>query len=323
MEEPKMKNSIIYYSVGALLYCPANNKTIASSIIAERFGRKYSLALCLEDTIDNYYVHDAEQQLLSTICQIYSTRQTKNFYIPKIFIRVRSVEQMKRLVTLLKNYFDIITGFIFPKFSINNSEQYMECLKNINDCIGKTIYGMPIYESSSIINLNVRHDILYKLKDIIDEVSPLILNVRVGGNDLCHYFGFRRHINESIHKITPIANIFSDLITVYGHDYVISGPVYEYYNGENWENHFKHEIKDDILCGFIGKTVIHPNQIESINFSYKVATEDFLDAQNIINWENKTSLVCGSTFGTRMNEYKTHVNWANKILYLANYYGTY
>ena len=45
-----MKNDILYYSVGALLYCPANKTDIADSIINEKFGQKFSLALCLEDT---------------------------------------------------------------------------------------------------------------------------------------------------------------------------------------------------------------------------------------------------------------------------------
>ena len=49
----KLKNDMIYYSVGALLYCPANKKTIADSVIHEKFGTKYSLALCLEDTIND------------------------------------------------------------------------------------------------------------------------------------------------------------------------------------------------------------------------------------------------------------------------------
>lgn len=55
-----MKNDMIYYSVGALLYCPANKKTIADSVIHEKFGTKYSLALCLEDTINDNYVTEAE-----------------------------------------------------------------------------------------------------------------------------------------------------------------------------------------------------------------------------------------------------------------------
>ena len=38
-----MKDSILYYSVGPLLYCPANHKSLANSLIHERFGRHFSL----------------------------------------------------------------------------------------------------------------------------------------------------------------------------------------------------------------------------------------------------------------------------------------
>ena len=31
-----MKNESVYYSVGALLYCPANKKSLAESIINEK-----------------------------------------------------------------------------------------------------------------------------------------------------------------------------------------------------------------------------------------------------------------------------------------------
>ena len=54
-----MKNDILYYSVGALLYCPANKTDIADSIINEKFGQKFSLALCLEDTISDSFVTQA------------------------------------------------------------------------------------------------------------------------------------------------------------------------------------------------------------------------------------------------------------------------
>ena len=318
-----MKDSMIYYTVGALLYCPANNKTVANSIISEKFGNKYSLALCLEDTINDDNVQDAEQQLISTLSEIYNAHHSLNFYLPKIFIRVRNAPQMEKLTSLLGDSFEIVTGFIFPKFSIQNADRYIDKLVQINHQTHRVVYGMPIYESSSIIALNTRYDVLYALKHKIDEVSHLILNVRVGGNDLCHHFGFRRHIDESIHKMKPIADLFSDIITIYGHDYVVSGPVWEYYNGTHWENGLRDEISDDILCGFIGKTAIHPNQIEVINSSYKVCKEDYMDAQNILNWNSTPSLVAGSALNNRMNEYKTHTNWARKILYLAKYYGTY
>ena len=62
-----MKNDILYYSVGALLYCPANKTDIADSIINEKFGQKFSLALCLEDTISDSFVTQAEQILTASL----------------------------------------------------------------------------------------------------------------------------------------------------------------------------------------------------------------------------------------------------------------
>ena len=75
-----MKNDMIYYSVGALLYCPANKKTIAGSVIHEKFGTKYSLALCLEDTINDNYVTEAEQDLISSIHQIFESFSGSSFF---------------------------------------------------------------------------------------------------------------------------------------------------------------------------------------------------------------------------------------------------
>ena len=60
-----------------------------------------------------------------------------------------------------------------------------------------------------------------------------------------------------------------------------------------------------------------------VNDCYKVAKSDYIDAKNILNWNPSTSLVSGSALNERMNEYKTHTNWAKKILHLAEYYGTY
>lgn len=312
---------MIYYTVGALLYCPANNKTLSSSIINEKFSNPFSLALCLEDTISDASLIEAETILIHTLNEIFQSRCVKTFYLPKIFIRVRNAVQMIKLATSLGEAFEIVTGFIFPKFSLENADSFIDSLVKINHNAHRIVYGMPIYESNSIINLRTRYQILYNLKQKIDAISPLILNIRVGGNDLCHNFGFRRHVNESIHKIRPISDIFSDIITVYGCDYIVSGPVWEYYNGDYWIEGLKNEIKEDILCGFIGKTAIHPNQIEVINSAYRIHKEDYTDAKNILNWNTSPSLVSGSTQNNRMNEYKTHTNWAKKILFLADYYG--
>jgi citrate lyase beta subunit len=317
-----LKDDILYYSIGALLYCPANRAGIVDSILSEKFGTKYSLALCLEDTIHDGFVEEAEKIALDSIRRISAACRTQSFYLPKIFIRVRNSGQILRLTKALGQSIDILTGFIVPKFSIENAEGYLQALVKANEAAAKPVYLMPIYENASIIDLRARREILYRLKDALSKIEELVLNIRVGGNDLCHMFGFRRHADESIHRIRPIADIFSDIITVYGMDYVVSGPVWEYYSGPDWEQGLMQELCDDKLCGFTGKTVIHPSQIPVVNEAYQVSQSDFLDAQAILNWNPAShSYVSGNPGGERMNEYKTHKNWAKQTLYRAEAFG--
>lgn len=317
-----MNNSLLYYSVGALLYCPANRKTIVDSITRQRFGTKYSLALCLEDTIRDDCVAEAEHILTNSLCQLATRTEQETFYLPKIFVRVRNARQIGRLYKAFGESIRLVTGFILPKFSLENADTYIQEILRANELASQPLYTMPIFESPSIIDLRYRTEILYTLKEKLDQIEDKVLNIRVGGNDLCHAFGYRRHDDESIHQIRPIADIFSDIITVYGRDYVVSGPVWEYYHSSNWERGLYHEIADDKLCGFIGKTVIYPTQISIVNEAYKVSEHDYQDAAAILNWDKSShSLVAGSVSKERMNEYKTHSNWALRTLLTAEYFG--
>lgn len=317
-----MNHFLPAYRVGPLLYCPANNASIVNSLTHEKFGRQFSLALCLEDTIQDDCVDDAEQILISSLQALQARKAQASFFLPEIFIRVRVPKQIKSLLERLGSSGELITGFNIPKFSLENADAYIQTFKEINSQRGRPFYMMPIFESPSMIHLERRASILYALKEKLDAVSQYVLNIRVGGNDLCHMFGFRRHSSESIYKIRPVADIFSDILTVFGMDYVVSGPVFEYYSGKNWESGLIHELNDDRLCGFIGKTVIHPNQIPLVNEAYKVPLKDYNDAKAILDWDvSCPSLVAGSIVKERMNEYKTHYNWALRTLLLAEAYG--
>lgn len=317
-----MKDALLYYSVGALLYCPANNLSIVNSLVNEKFGNHFSLALCLEDTIRDDLVYEAEQDLKESLNKLQQESANKTFYMPKIFIRVREPQQIERLVHLLQNTMSLITGFIIPKFSLDNADDYIHELIKINQLNNNKIYMMPIFESPTMLNLMDRYHILYTLKDKLNRISDLVLNIRVGGNDLCHNFGFRRHSDESIYQIFPIATLLTDIVTIFSADYVVSGPVWEYYNGSNWEVGLKNELKLDRLNGFIGKTVIHPNQIPIINNSLAVSKTDYDDAVSILDWNhNLAGLVSANSDNERMNEYKTHHNWAKKTIILSQIYG--
>ena len=305
------------YKVGPLLYCPATNTGIYHSLICEKFGTGFSLAFCLEDTIADRHVEMAEQLLVQTIQKLYSYRQEHDFFLPKIFIRIRNAGQIQRLYQHLGQAACLVKGFNIPKITLNNVDSYIAEIVALNN-----ISMMPIIESPDIIPMLQRQDILYGLKEKFDAISPLVLNVRVGGNDLCHAFGFRRRNNESIHSIGPIHQIFSDVMTVFGMNYVISAAVWEYYNGNGWDSGLRRELEEDRLNGFIGKTIIHPNQISLVKEAYKVPKKDYEDAGQILGWEKDAhTLVLGSVAKERMNECKTHSNWAKRVMMQAEAYG--
>lgn len=317
-----MKDNTLCYSIGTLLYSPANRLTIADSVIYEKFDTPYSLALCLEDTINDDFVEEAEQILLQSLHTIYEEKEKTSFFLPHIFIRVRNPEQIYRLYKALGSAKELLTGFIIPKFSMENADIYIQEIKNINEASDQTVYMMPIFESTSFIDLRTRYDILYRLKDKLDAIENYVLNIRVGGNDLSHIFGSRRHPDDTIYDIGPVSDLLCDIVTVFGIDYIVSGPVWEYYGGENWESGLLEELKKDCLCGFTGKAAIHPKQIAVINEANKVSQEEYEDAKQLLAWDqNNPSFVSGSSSHNRMNEFKTHTNWARQILMKAEAYG--
>lgn len=310
------------YDVGALMYCPAySHRTIADALMNEQYPTPFSLAFCLEDTVSEAVVIDAEKELFHILEQVSSNLTKKTFYLPLIFIRVRSPQQLRKLAALYSPFAHILRGFILPKFFVENCGDYIQAIKELSVTY-PSYYYMPIFESTSMINLQTRYENLAFVKQQLDAVSEKILNIRVGGNDLSHAFGLRRSVHDTIYDIRPVSNLLIDIVTTFAPQYVVSGPVWEYFAGEGWEEGLRKEVSMDLLNGFIGKTVIHPNQISVINDMLKVSSRDYQDACDIVGWNPDCELlVSSSTDPTRMNEYKTHFNWANKILHLARIYG--
>lgn len=317
--------SILPYMVGPLLYSPATNEKIIDSVIKKQKDAIYSLALCLEDSISDSSVEAAEIQIIDTFKQIREAYEADpSLYLPLIFIRVRNPGQVCRLFEKLKENTEYLTGFIFPKYAPDCAALYNAAIKEINKNAKKTYYMMPILESPDIVDLSTRGSTLSSLKAYIDEMSDYVLNVRVGGNDLCKEFGIRRHYDETIYEILAVSHVLSDIVTVFSRDYVVSGPVWEYFNSEHgeWKMGLRNELKYDRLNGFIGKTVIHPKQISVVNDSLKISNKDYEDAVQILSWsESNNLLVSKNNSGERMNEVKTHLKWAEKTVILSSIYG--
>ena len=75
------------------------------------------------------------------------------------------------------------------------------------------------------------------------------------------------------------------------------------------------------MNGFLGKTSIHPSQLPFIHESLIQNVVDYEDSMNILGMNTNTTGVKKSAGGNRMNEAKTHVNWARKTIGLAKMYG--
>lgn len=309
------------YKVGALLYTPAINSTIAPKIKNQSIPYLTSLSICLEDSIQDQSVPQAEKTLLETLHEI---AQIANDQRPLIFIRIRSVKHLLHLHTLLGENETAVTGFILPKFDLTNADDYKKVILNINQNREKPLYFMPILESNTIANAHCRISNLTLIKEILDSIKPYILNIRVGGNDLCNLYGLRRSPGQTIYDIGVVRDILVDIINIFAIDYVVSGPVWEYFGDESgdWERGLRRELNMDKINGFIGKTAIHPSQLPIIYNGMAVTEADYNDALKILNWDNQLLGVQSSTNKSRMNEVKCHRNWAKKTVFLAKIYGT-
>lgn len=312
-------NDYLPYTVGALLYVPCISENLLSRVLKRSEEGVPSMALCLEDSIHDSALPDAQRNLKNTLAVL---KDKSN--ICKLFVRVRNYEHLLHIHSYLEEYESVLTGYILPKFDLSNAEKYKEAIIEINKGKKTPLYIMPILESAPVALIETRKNELLGIKAILDSIKDYVLNIRVGGNDFCNLYGVRRSITQTIYDIGVIRNIFVDILNVFSMDYVVSGPVWEYFGSDltgSWAKGIEKELELDRLNGFIGKTCIHPSQVQLVKESLKVTKADFDDAMHILDWSNLQYDVEAGVEKNRMNEVKCHLNWAKKVYILGKIYG--
>jgi citrate lyase beta subunit len=319
------------YSVGALLYTPAVDTRIAERICDGTYPCLSSMVFCFEDAILHSSVEAAEKAFMASLRYIENAVgknavHTATGKLPLLFLRVRSPEHLAHIYTLLQSHEHLIIGFVLPKYDVGNAADYKKAIVGINaDRQDNPLYVMPTLESENIIYKETRLQTLQLLKSEIDAIKPYILNIRVGGNDFCRIFGLRRQVTQTIYDITLVRDVLTDILNIFSRDYVVSGPVWEYFDTNSadalWRDGLKRELALDRLNGFIGKTAVHPSQLPVIAHALKVSRSDYEDAFAITHWEEELLGVSKGISSGRMNEVSTHKKWAEKILMLAELYG--
>lgn len=339
---------LLQYCLGATMYMPGF-KDFTPKILNHSMPGLATMVLCFEDACPEDKVPEAMtnvHNLLFNVTNAIDKGELNPDYVPLIFVRIRNLEQFKAFGNkLTKQEVRSLCGINFPKFNAENGYEYFAYLRDLNNQFGEKIYGMPIIEDPEVAYKESRISQLTGIKKILDKYKDLVLQVRVGGTDFSSAFGVRRGVDYSLYDIMTVRECLSDIINICGrnNDYVISGPVWEYFRApkELMFEELQHYGIEDYLMrrqplvneeidgllrevlldkanGFVGRTVIHPTHVKFVNALMAVTNEEYVDACQIL--ESKGGVVKGAG-GNKMNEIKPHTNWAKKIYNRARAFG--
>lgn len=343
------KKSLLQYCLGATLYMPGT-RSVADKILAGEAIDYTSMVMCCEDAIDESELTKAEQNILnhlSTLNTAVKEGRIELGDIPLTFVRVRNTEQFKRFAASLETeHINILSGFVFPKFTSYNGADYLSVLYHLNKTHACKLYTMPLLEGKDIAYKETREKELLAVKQLLNPFQDLILNIRIGGTDLSSLFAVRRGINYSIYDILTVKDSLTDILNYFGRaqdDYVVSGPVWEYFLADASDSldhlmekniHLSLMNRDEIINeavdgllrevildkanGFVGKTIIHPSHARFVNAMQAVTKEEYDDAKQILNTSGG---VIKSNNNNKMNEINPHRSWALRIHYRAKAYG--
>ncbi|WP_155593478.1 HpcH/HpaI aldolase/citrate lyase family protein [Lysinibacillus cavernae] len=346
---------ILSYALGATLYMPASMPNIVSLIQSQKYQELTSLVIDLEDAVGEMELVNCEAKLIEDINELYTLYHQKQLLLqdlPLLFIRVRHVEQFHFLTTTLGKKQEILTGYVFPKFTAVHGARYFELLEQTILENNLILYGMPILESREVLYKESRMEALLSIKAVLHQYKALVLNVRIGATDFCGIYGIRRRMDSTIYDISVIRDCIADIVNVLGREedgFVISGPVWEYFSNQrilkpalrvtpfsekdaldtrkalldDCLDGLMKEVLMDKQNGIVGKTIIHPSHIRVVHALYAISYEEYLDALSIVENNDGRKGVMKSHYANKMNEIKPHMRWAQRILKQAHVYGVY
>ena len=343
------ERSKLQYFLGATLYLPGT-RNIVRKLLDRSLAELTSMVLCLEDAIQEADLPQGEQNIFSLLDTIHKLQDEGKLAVddvPLIFVRVRNFEQFKKFASRLSSaQARAMTGFVFPKFYSANAVDYFCTLREANERLGVSLYGMPILEGPTIAFRESRDAELHSLREHLKPHRDLVLNIRVGGTDFSALFGVRRGINSSIYDILPVRDCLSDILNFFNRTedgFTVSAPVWEYFLADNKDDlgdllqgdlhrsllnrtpilndavdGLLREVILDKANGFIGKTIIHPSHLRFVNGMQAVTREEYDDAMQILTTAGG---VVKSGTANKMNEINPHRPWAKRISARADAFG--
>jgi citrate lyase beta subunit len=295
----QMQRDIDAVTLGGTLYIPAIHKNLMPVCTQNRYPTLRSIIVCTEDSIlesDLPNAFDAIRRLLETI----SGEQEL-----KIFLRPRNLAVLNEMLAL--PHIETVDGFVLPKFDTGNMNDYLSLLEPV----AASFYILPVIESADMFDMTK----LVRIRDTLMASRLNVLTMRVGGEDMLKHFGLKRRCEESLYDLVAPASVIGDIIKVFKpYGFNIAAPVY---NCIHATESYRAEVEADLRQGLIGKTIIHPGQIDPINDAYHVTSQELEMARAMVAKETPAIIVKDGVMGEKF----AHTSWAETILKRAEYYG--
>jgi citrate lyase beta subunit len=285
-------------SLGASLYVPANHKDLAEIANGDLIPQARSLIFCTEDAIADrelsYSLFNLSVVLANMRVDVAADR----------FVRVRNTEVLERVLAMPGA--DKLTGFVLPKITRHNFDNYYRLLRHTEHML------MPTLETAEAFD---DHE-MQGLRTVLEApgVRHRILALRIGGNDLLALLGLRRPRGMTLYR-TPLGPVISRLVTTFRpYGFMLTAPVFEYLDLPEL---LDQEVIEDLAHGMIGKTAIHPTQIAPIEQHFKVSPQDLAVARAILD----QSAPAVFRMNDAMCEVATHRAWAERTVEQSRLFG--
>lgn len=286
--------------LGATLYVPGTHRELLNIANAQKYNNLKSVVFCTEDSIKKSDLEHALSNISNSLEYF-----IQNLEIMR-FIRPRNLDVFEEILKM--KYIHNIDGFVLPKVTIDSLLKSIELLEKYHSSakIMITLETVDVFNVEFLVALS-------KLLET-DSIKKRVLCLRIGGLDLLNLLNIKRRKGETIYD-TPLRKVILDIVTIFkplGHN--ITSCAYEYFDDfKTLEN----EIRLDFANGLMGKTVIHPVQIDVVHAMYAVNEKDFDMATKIADSKAPSVFKCQNS----MCEVATHINWANNTLERASVYG--